>query len=607
MVQRALAHPVWRWRVVSLLALLAAATLFFPAPAVHAQATVPAGEGLRSEAFQPAAGPRDGLAVPSADVPGHLQPAGGFLIHYSKNPLIYETRSGQLLYKSIVEERVAADLYLSLGLVDRFELSLVLPVALYQEGGGSALEVMEDLAPLGLGDLRVGLKGLLWRAANRAFALSASMDLTTPTGAADEFLGEGSTTWAPGLILSWWPSRWVRGGLQLAYRFREDRTFLNLELRDEILYRTGLDLVLEPKTLELTGELFGALRADAPFADQDVSPLELLVGTRYWMWRDLAATFGFGVGLVKGYGTPEYRVAAGLAWAPLDSDRDGDGILDLDDQCPDQPEDKDGFQDADGCPDPDNDGDGLPDGQDQCPDQPEDLDGFQDEDGCPDPDNDGDGILDVDDGCPNEAEDKDGFRDEDGCPDPDNDGDGILDGDDKCPDAAEDKDGFQDADGCPDPDNDGDRILDPVDRCPNEPEVYNGLEDEDGCPDETRVRVEKGKITILEMIFFEFNKDVIKPVSFGILDEVAGTLRANPQIKLVRVEGHTDSVGNDKYNRDLSQRRAMAVMRHLVNAGIEPARLIAQGFGEDRPIDSNETAEGRGRNRRVDFIILEEQ
>ena len=255
----------------------------------------------------------------------------------------------------------------------------------------------------------------------------------------------------------------------------------------------------------------------------------------------------------------------------------------------------------------DSDGDGLVNRLDACPNEPEDVDGFEDADGCPDLDNDRDGILDKRDKCPNEPEDKDGFEDADGCPDADNDSDGILDAQDQCPDEAEDKDGFEDADGCPDPDNDGDRILDPVDRCPNEPEVYNGLEDEDGCPDETRVRVEKGKITILEMIFFEFNKDVIKPVSFGILDEVAGTLRANPQIKLVRVEGHTDSVGNDKYNRDLSQRRAMAVMRHLVNAGIEPARLIAQGFGEDRPIDSNETAEGRGRNRRVDFIILEEQ
>src|SRR5450432_3372842 len=99
---------------------------------------------------------------------------------------------------------------------------------------------------------------------------------------------------------------------------------------------------------------------------------------------------------------------------------------------------------------PDRDGDGIVDDLDKCPDDPEDFDGFQDEDGCPDPDNDGDGILDVDDLCPNDPEDKDGFEDADGCPDPDNDKDRILDKDDKCPNEPETYNGFQDEDGCPD-------------------------------------------------------------------------------------------------------------------------------------------------------------
>src|SRR4051812_17667717 len=132
----------------------------------------------------------------------------------------------------------------------------------------------------------------------------------------------------------------------------------------------------------------------------------------------------------------------------------------------------------------DTDGDGIPDKLDKCPTEPEDKDGFQDADGCPDPDNDGDGILDKDDKCPNEPEDKDGFEDEDGCPDPDNDKDGIPDKDDKCPNEPEDKDGFQDADGCPDPDNDGDGVPDAQDKCPDKPETKNGFEDADGCPDE---------------------------------------------------------------------------------------------------------------------------
>ncbi len=98
-------------------------------------------------------------------------------------------------------------------------------------------------------------------------------------------------------------------------------------------------------------------------------------------------------------------------------DRDGDGLLDPDDGCPDEPEDLDGFEDEDGCPDPDNDQDTILDVDDSCPLSPEDLDGFADEDGCPDPDNDNDGILDADDSCPIEMEIINGIGDEDGCPD----------------------------------------------------------------------------------------------------------------------------------------------------------------------------------------------
>ena len=86
---------------------------------------------------------------------------------------------------------------------------------------------------------------------------------------------------------------------------------------------------------------------------------------------------------------------------PKDVDTDGDGIPDSRDQCIHEPEDKDGYLDDDGCPDPDNDGDGIPDTADKCPNEPEDMDGFQDQDGCPDPDNDGDQVADIDDFCPN--------------------------------------------------------------------------------------------------------------------------------------------------------------------------------------------------------------
>ncbi|HEY0482691.1 MAG TPA: OmpA family protein [Kofleriaceae bacterium] len=250
---------------------------------------------------------------------------------------------------------------------------------------------------------------------------------------------------------------------------------------------------------------------------------------------------------------------------PGPGDLDGDGVLDDVDQCPRVPEDKDGFQDEDGCPDPDNDGDGITDKADQCPDQPEDKDGFQDADGCPDPDNDNDGILDAADKCPNEPEDKDGFEDEDGCPDPDNDKDGVP---------------------------------DVTDKCPNEPGVPP-----DGCPKKYNlVVVTETKIELKQTVFFDTGHATIKRVSFALLSDVAQALKDNPTIR-VEIQGHTDSQGNDKVNLKLSQRRAESVRSYLVKKGVARDRMVARGYGESVPLADNRTSEGRSQNRRVEFVI----
>ena len=188
--------------------------------------------------------------------------------------------------------------------------------------------------------------------------------------------------------------------------------------------------------------------------------------------------------------------------------------------------------------DDDPDKDGIHGDKDKCPNDPEDKDGFQDEDGCPDPDNDGDGIPDATDKCPNEAEDKDGFQDEDGCPDLDNDGDGIPDAQDKCPNEPEDKDGFQDDDGCPDPDNDADGIPDANDKCPNEPETKNGYQDEDGCPDTIPEKM-KAFSGVIQGINFRVNSADLLPASFATLDKAILVLQEFKDVKL-EIQGHTD-------------------------------------------------------------------
>ena len=263
--------------------------------------------------------------------------------------------------------------------------------------------------------------------------------------------------------------------------------------------------------------------------------------------------------------SPKARCVDKDAPPPGPGDLDGDGILDNVDKCPRVPEDRDGFEDEDGCPDDDNDRDGIPDKLDKCPDQPEDKDGFEDDDGCPDPDNDQDGIADLVDKCPNEPEDKDGFEDEDGCPDPDND-----------------KDGFPDV----------------TDKCPNEAGVAP-----DGCPKKYKlVVVTEQKIELKQTVFFDTNRATIKRVSFALLDDVAQAMKDNPKL-VVEVQGHTDSQGDDRFNLKLSQKRAESVRAYLMKKGVTGDRMAPKGYGEGVPIADNRTSSGRAQNRRVEFVI----
>lgn len=247
----------------------------------------------------------------------------------------------------------------------------------------------------------------------------------------------------------------------------------------------------------------------------------------------------------------------------------------------------------------DGDRDGIVDADDRCPAEPEDPDGFEDADGCPDPDNDHDGIPDVRDRCPKEAEDADGFEDDDGCPETDNDRDGVPDALDRCPSEREDLDGFEDGDGCPDVDNDKDGVLDAEDLCPREA----GLRIEKGCPQKfSFITVTDDKIELRQTIFFQTAKAVILPKSFPLLDEVAEVLKSRASMRL-RIEGHTDGRGVRNSNVRLSQARADSVRAYLAGHGVEISRMESKGFGPDQPIETNRTAAGREKNRRVEFVI----
>ncbi|MFO0582953.1 MAG: OmpA family protein [Anaeromyxobacter sp.] len=297
------------------------------------------------------------------------------------------------------------------------------------------------------------------------------------------------------------------------------------------------------------------------------------------------------------------------------TDSDRDGVPDVDDRCPDVPgkpelqgcpdTDGDGLPDAEdrcpreagpvenqGCPiAKDSDGDGIPDDVDRCPLDPEDKDGFQDEDGCPDPDNDGDGVVDRLDACPNQP----GTIENKGCPVTDRDGDGVADALDKCPDVP----GIPANAGCPDGDKDGDTVPDSRDRCPA---VFGPPPD--GCPKKYGlVEVDKNQIRIKQQVNFAPAKFRILKTSYRLLDQVVQVLNDFPKAK-IRIEGHTDNIGKPAANLKLSQRRADAVMDYLVSKGISADRLEAKGYGQTQPIASNKTKLGKAKNRRTEFKIV---
>lgn len=230
-------------------------------------------------------------------------------------------------------------------------------------------------------------------------------------------------------------------------------------------------------------------------------------------------------------------------------DFDGDGVPDVIDTCLRDPEDKDGFQDGDGCPDRDDDADGVPDDQDRCPHEKENRNGVDDDDGCVDTDPDGDGVYGTADACPSDKEDLDSFKDDDGCPELDDDADGV-------PDA--------------------------LDRCHLQPETWNGLDDEDGCPDVVTSRLKSIEGAIAGLTF-EKDKDVLKPeVARTALESIVEVLEDYPTVR-IEITGHTAADGDHDMNVQLSKRRAEAVKAYLVSKKIAPERLQTVGYGPDRP------------------------
>ncbi len=639
-------------------ALFVAASLV-PAVSLADGATLTDG-GMDLHLFRPAVDTRGYFAVNGSDVMPHKEFSFGLVLDAGFGMLRYNgfdsdpnSPAPGSRESRIAKQGFTGTFIFNFGLFDRLVLGLQLPITFFRGDavqtpgrGGTCTGATSagclynyqgvGLRSQGVGDLTIHAKARLLNLGQSPIGIALILRAGFPTAKTDQFAGEPGFSLWPSAVFEFQPIQKIRLSFEGGYRWNSQQgaTFIWNGLSNPgagVPPGSATDPVDDPnagrvftyndlitfgfgssfriaRSLDFIMELYGTQIAQA-IGTKGTLSMEALGGFKYFVTNKSFLFIAAGAGIPKtGFQAADVRATIGFRYEPAVGDRDKDGITDDDDACPDDAEDRDGFEDRDGCPDLDNDADGILDVDDACPLVKEDYDGDRDEDGCPEGkqgDRDGDGIPDDVDNCPDNPEDFDGFQDEDGCPDLDNDADGIPDKRDLCPNDPEDFDGFQDEDGCPDPDNDSDRILDVDDACPNDPETYNGHEDEDGCPDKGLVIVEDTQITILEKIYFETDSAIIKSRSFPLLDAVAATLNAFPNITLVEIQGHADERGSDEYNIKLTRARAESVMNALIERGVIKSRLRSAGYGERCPVDPRNNAAAWEKNRRVEFKIVE--
>ena len=444
--------------------------------------------------FNPAPWPNNYFTTRGARTDGEMAWSAGLFANYGWEPFVVKScptgtdcgDPSNLQEVKVVENVVTGDALASFTPIPRLQLGLKIPVT-WVKGQGideEARATEEGISAVGMGDPELEVKGRLYGEPTAPFVVGAALFGTAPLGKATaegNYIGDSTFTGGLRAIIDgeYGP---VSVGANLGGVWRGKGSVGNTDVGSEFRYGVAAGFRPGP-VVRIVVDAFGSTRFTTSDGENtlegdlgvQISPLD----------TPIMLSAGAGTGIVDGVGVPKLRAFVGFLYSGQRKDRDGDGINDDADQCATDPEDVDGYEDSDGCPDQDNDLDTILDSSDKCPMKAEDADGFEDTDGCPEFDNDKDGINDDGDRCPDKAETMNGFQDEDGCPDAkDTDLDGVTDDADKCIDEVEDTDGFADEDGCPDPDNDGDGVPDTTDECGDEAETMNGFQDEDGCPDE---------------------------------------------------------------------------------------------------------------------------
>jgi OOP family OmpA-OmpF porin len=526
-------------------------------------------QGIAINSFDVAERGSDWFVGDSLDLRGGVRPALGVVLDYANKPLVlYDAQGNERAV--VISDQLFAHVGASLVLADRLRLAFNMPIALVSKGSSTPYENTTLTAASGPapGDLRFAADLRLFGRYGSPITMAVGGQIYFPTGDPEAFTGDGAVrvlghlSAAGRLAIFEYAAR-----ASLMYR-PQDQASMAVTTGTTVQFAVAAGLSLVDHKLLLGPELWGStVVVNGHAFDKETTPFEVTFGVHYRP-RNFRFGAGFGPGLTRGMGAPAYRALAMFEWAPsYDEDRDHDGIMDEDDACPDVPGVANPDPKKNGCPS-DRDGDGFIDREDACPDVP----GIRSDDpaknGCPLP--------------------------------PDRDKDGIIDPEDDCPDLPGPRSSEPGHNGCPD--SDGDTIIDPQDACPTIPGPPDPDPTKNGCP---KARIEKDQIVITERVEFVTDSDKLLGSSTGILIAVLNILQEHDELTKVVVEGHTDNVGGAVYNKGLSERRASSVVRWLVAHGIPEERLLKTGFGLERPLDTNDTAAGRQRNRRVEFHIVD--
>ena len=564
--------------------------------------------GYAASVFEPSERGSDWFANESNDYRGKLRLAIGAVGDYGYRTVVGDHNPDRTIRASLLRNQVLVHAGFSLIIADRLRLGLSMPVQLHAFGHPATRNGVDYLPPQhqqSAGDIRASLDLRIAGVYGDPVTLAIGGSVFFPLGQREQFTGDEVVRAAPHLDVAGDAGMFayaLRGGFEYSQlRIR----YIDTRLGNTITFGGAAGLRLVDKRLLIGPELYGETGISKGVHRHD-TPIELLFGAHFKAGSGIRINAGAGRAIDHGFGAARFRGLLGVEWFPEPerSDLDKDGIYDDEDACPNVPGVGTSDPATNGCPPappPDRDRDGIADNNDACPD----VMGVRTNDprtnGCPPPppDRDGDRVADSDDACPDVA----GVRTNDpktnGCP-PDRDADGILDPDDACPDVAGIKTDDPKTNGCPDTDRDKDGVLNDADACPDQAGPKSDDPKTSGCP---RVFIKNGLIQIMEQPKFAFNKAKIDPASDSLLTEVAKVMTDHPEIKQVRVEGHTDNKGAAAYNLKLSQQRADSVILWLSSHGIAPERLVAKGMGLTTPLVSNDTEANRALNRRVEFHI----